>query len=293
MSDLHIEFEPSYWERIERRVRWGDPSLAAEALERRKALLLEPGHPAEGPDLRDLKANGVHALLLPGDIHLGTNSIAYADAAARYLGCAAYICAGNHEGYGRDLLVLIPALREAAARTDARVSFLERGRCTVEIRGRRLAILGATLWTDYRANGDEKLAMIVASRMLNDHRLIGHGGSRFTPAHARAIHLETREWLGREALRVRDEADVVVIMTHHAPIPDANPQQHRGGELGPAFVSDLRAEILKWQPDVWAWGHTHYSMCGRLGRTELVSAQRGYIGQEESAERFVPLVITI
>jgi hypothetical protein len=82
-------------------------------------------------------------------------------------------------------------------------------------------------------------------------------------------------------------------MTHHAPIPDANPPVYRGGDLAPAFVSDMRAEIQTWAPDLWAWGHTHYSMEDRIGRTQLVSAQRGYLGMEPGAESFVPVVITV
>jgi hypothetical protein len=42
-------------------------------------------------DLRGVKAQGVDLLFLPDDIHVGTRAIAYADAAARYLECAAYI----------------------------------------------------------------------------------------------------------------------------------------------------------------------------------------------------------
>jgi predicted phosphohydrolase len=293
MSDLHIEFEPDYWQRIERSARRGDSSMAAEALRRRAELREEPGHPPEGPDLRGLKGNHVDLLLLAGDIHVGVGAIAYADAAAEYLGCPAYMCAGNHDGYSSDLSSLIPGLRDAAARTSGRVSFLEKDRVDLAVWGRRLAILGATLWTDYNVNGDEHAAMIAARQALNDHRLIRYGRSRFAPVHARAIHHDTRAWLGREVVRARDGSDVVVIMTHHAPIPDANPPQYRGGELAPAFVSDLRQEILDWQPDVWVWGHTHFSMRDRLGRTELVSAQRGYIGSEEGAERFVPTVAEV
>jgi hypothetical protein len=82
-------------------------------------------------------------------------------------------------------------------------------------------------------------------------------------------------------------------MTHHAPIPEANPPRHQGGALSPAFVSDLRQEILDWAPDLWVWGHTHHSMETTLGRTKLVSAQRGYIGDEEGADRFLPALVEI
>jgi len=293
MSDLHLEFESDYWARIDRVTRRGDSTAAAEALERREQLRVEAGHPEAGPDLRGLRAQGTNLLLLAGDIHVGTLGIAYADSAARYLGCPAYFCCGNHEAYKGDLLRLLQALRDAATLTDGRVTFLEKERVDVEVGKRRVAILGATLWTDYRVNGNEHMGMREAAHALNDHRVISYGRHRFTPAQARSIHLETRAWLRDEIPRARDQVDVVIVVTHHAPIPDANPPQYRGGELSPAFVSDMRSEILQWQPDLWVWGHTHYSMRDRIGRTECVSAQRGYLGTDEGADRFVPMVIEL
>jgi len=289
MSDLHLEFDPGYWARLSTR----HDADADRARHLRAQLRAERGHPAHGPDLRGLKGSGVDLLLMPGDLHIGTECIAYADTVAQYLGCPTYVSAGNHEIYRGDLHRLIPELRNVAARTKGRVVFLEDERADIEIRGRRVAILGSMLWTDYRANGDEPLAMLAAEGALNDHRLIRYRGERFTAAHARAMHTESRAWLGREAVLARDEVDVVIVMTHHGPIPDANPPQYRGGELAPAFVSDLRQEILDWEPDLWVWGHTHFSMQSEFGATRLVSAQRGYIGQEPGAERFLPAIIEV
>lgn len=293
MSDLHIEFEPSYWNRVWTNARSGDSSQVADALRVNAELWAEPGHPRQGPDLRSLKTQQVDLLLLPGDIRIGSEAIVYADAAARYLGCPAYVCCGNHEAYRSDLLRLMPALRSAAANSGGRVTFLERDRTDIEFHGRRVAILGATLWTDYEVNGDAAFAMMAAEQALNDHRLIMYGGSVFTPELARQIHLETRAWLAREATRARDEGNFVIIMTHHAPIPDANPPRYEGGELAPAFVSDLRSEILDWKPDLWVWGHTHFSMEDQLGGTKLSSAQRGYIGIEPDVQLFRPAVVTV
>lgn len=293
-SDLHLEFEPDYWAKLERQAGRGDSSFVAAALGRRAELRDEQGHPDSGPDLRGLHERGVDLLLLAGDIHLGTGGVGYAAAAARYLGCpAALLVAGNHEAYGRDLKALIPALRDAAAETGGLVRFLENDRIDMEFRGRRVAVLGATLWTDYLVNGNELAGMRTADQRLNDHRVIKFGGNRFTAAQARAIHHETRTWLAREVPRARQEADVVIVMTHHAPIPEANPPQYRGGDLSPAFASDLRPQILEWQPDLWCFGHTHWSMREQVGHTLLVSAQRGYVGSEAGADSFVPEVVEL
>lgn len=232
-------------------------------------------------------------LLLPGDIHVGWKGIVYANAAARYVGCPVYVCCGNHEAYHSDLSRLIPALRSEATNTGGLVTFLEQDRADIELHGRRLVLLGATLWTDYEVNGDAAFAMVAARQAMSDHRLISHGGAAFTPEVARQIHLNTRAWLAREAARTRDEGDLLVVMTHHAPIPDANPPQFQGGELSPAFVSDMRQEIIDWKPDLWVWGHSHFSMEDRLGCTRLLSAQRGYIGVEPDAQVFRPAVVTV
>lgn len=292
MSDLHVEFEAGYWRRIQA-ARSRGSLRHVDTLRTRKEMQAEPGHPLEGPDLRSLKAHGVDLLLLPGDIHVGTRAIEYADAAARYLECPAFICAGNHEFYHGDLAQLLLALGRAAAQTSGRVTFLERDRVDIAVRGRRITVLGATLWTDYEVNGNAPLGILAAGRALSDHRLIVNGADLFTPEHARQIHFKSRAWLAGEALWSRDQADLVVVMTHHAPIPDANPPHYRGGDLAVAFVSDMRREILSWQPDLWVWGHTHYSMRDQLGRTQLVSAQRGYIGSEAGAASFVPAIVTI
>lgn len=293
MSDLHLEFEAAWWERhIAGGAARGDSSMIAAALLLRRELRAEPGHPGYGPDLRGLKAARIDLLLMPGDIDTGVGGVRYAAAAAEYVGAPSIVVAGNHESYGYDLVELTRTQRQEALKSSATI-FLEMGRADLEVRGRRVAVLGATLWTDYLLTGNRLAAMARAEDDLNDHLLIRYGGRRLRPADALAIHQATREWLSREIPRARTEADLVIVMTHHAPLADANPPEHRGGRLSPAFASDLTAEILAWQPDLWSWGHTHHSMTTRLGRTRLVSCQRGYLGIESSAETFTPLVIEV
>jgi Calcineurin-like phosphoesterase len=294
MSDIHLDVEEAWWERhIIDGARRGDSSTIARALQLRRELQAEPGHPDRGPDLRGLKSAGVDLLLLPGDIDSGVSGIRYAAAAAGYLGVGAIVCAGNHEAYGYDLVELTRELRAEAASTDGAVRFLEMERSEFVVRTCRVAVLGATMWTDYQVTGDARRAMAVAEDSLNDHLLIRYGGRPFRPEEALEIHRVTCEWLAREVPRARAEADIVIIMTHHAPIAAANPPEHRGGSLSPAFVSDMRTEILAWEPDLWVWGHTHHTVQATIGRTLLVSSQRGYVGIELRAQTFVPAVIEI
>ncbi len=232
-------------------------------------------------------------MLVAGDTAPGLSGIGYCDSVARYLGCPVATIAGNHEFYGEELYHLTERLHFAAQGTDGRVTFLESARADFDLHDRHIAVLGATLWTDYGLHGDSNAGRFHADMRLNDHRRIRFNDGRFLPENALALHRATREWLAIEVPRARREADMVIVMTHHAPIEEAIPPQYHGDDLSPAFASDMRREIESWQPDLWVWGHTHYSMRMEIGRTQLVSAQRGYIGHERGAEDFVPAIVEI
>ena len=83
------------------------------------------------------------------------------------------------------------------------------------------------------------------------------------------------------------------MVTHHAPVPDANPPQYRGGPLSPAFASDLRPLLAKWAPAAWIYGHTHHSFDEVVEGVRVVSSQRGYVCAEPGADEYVPAVIRI
>ena len=250
-----------------------------------------PGHPLVGPSLLPLREAKPDLLVLAGDISLGTRGIAYADRAAQFLSVPVVTIAGNHEFYGRrDIAVLLPELRAAAAATDGRVTFLENASARFDFPGGRLHCLGCTLWTNYEANGDDDMSIMFAMRAarnsLNDHSgAILKDGVTFEPEMALEMHRESLSWLDGEVARIRaEDAGIrILIVTHHPPITEANQPQFRGGELAPAFVSDLRPQIVRWRPAAWIWGHTHHTMATQIGDTRLLSAQRGYIGHEEPA----------
>ena len=46
--------------------------------------------------------------------------------------------------------------------------------------------------------------------------------------------------------------------------------------LNACFVSDLEAQIRRWQPALWLHGHVHDSFDYRIGNTRVVANPRGY-----------------
>ena len=294
MSDLHVEFDENILNLAQKQLGYGLSDRRAavwwQHLKEREASV---AHPWLGPDL--WRAKGADLFILAGDVHLGENAVEWANEAARFCGCTAVLVPGNHEFYGSEMSACLERLRGLAARTDGRVRLLDRDRADFVFGGRRLAVLGTTLWTDWCLNGESQRdkAMRAAGHGLNDHRAIRKGGGHFLPQDALVLHWESREWLAAEIPKAKGEADIVLIVTHHAVTPLANPPEYRGGALSPAFVSNMEDEVGAWAPDMWVTGHTHFSLDVVVGATRVLSSQRGYVGVEDGAEKYLPLIVEL
>lgn len=289
MSDLHLEFERD--ELSQRRHlagggNWHMPVTSPEEAARQTIV----GHPFLGPSLTEVKGK-IDLMVLAGDIDFDHLGFDYAKEVAGYLGVPVAMVIGNHEGYrGYDLDLLIPELRAASAASSGKVHFLENDAVVLDLSGKRLHVLGCTLWTDYNLLGNPHTAMRDAALGLNDHGCIQFNGKIFSPSVAREMHFSSRQWLGQEIQRIRTaegEQANILIVTHHAPHPDGAAAEYRGTRLSPAFESDLSQEILEWRPDAWIFGHTHFTCRLKIGDTSVLSAQRGYIF-EPGARNFRP-----
>jgi len=249
LSDLHLEFDRAA------------PNGAAGAFSLKRALA-----PAEGADL----------VVLAGDIDIGVEGVAHADAVARLIGAPAVYVAGNHEAYGHDLAALLPRLRRAAWNTDGRVLFLDCNLARLWIDGRLLVVLDCTLWTDYRLDGDADAAMQNAARAMSDHQTIGWNGGMFQPEQALSLHRDHRAWLAAQMRRLAAETPrpEILVVTHHAPVRQAIGT--RAASFAPSYASDMLAEISDWAPLTWIHGHTHLRHVTRIANATIASAPRGY-----------------
>jgi predicted phosphodiesterase len=292
-SDLHVEFDRAIYEAGK---KYGADRLDSHAAIRWCHHLLEReasvAHPQFGPDL--WTAVGCDLMILAGDIDKGTASVDYAEQVATFCNCPVILVPGNHEYYRLNITSALPAMRERAAATNGKVHLLDEDRLDLELKGRRFAILGATLWTDYCLNGIDNKArsMQAIDKGLNDHRLIRFREGRFRPMDAFALHRKARDWLRQSGPVARQESDAEIVVTHHAPTPQANAPQYQGGILSPAFASDMEAEVAELGADLWVSGHTHFDHDFMLGRTRMLSHQRGYMGSEAEMG-FNPIILSM
>lgn len=219
-------------------------------------------------------------LVLAGDLHRPAASIAW----ARQFGdTPTLFVAGNHEFYGGDLAGTVRELRRHAEGSSVRV--LEHD---VWHHG-GVRFLGCTLWSDYRlfdtpeqrGQGLQQAHDLV--RDFSRIRVAPDFDDKFTPAVAQLLFDDAVDWLERQFATAHDGPTVVV--THFAPARGSIAAQFAGSALNACFVSDLEAQILRWQPELWLHGHVHSSFDYRVGKTRIVANPRGYApgGKVENA----------
>lgn len=183
---------------------------------------------------------------------------------------------GNHEYYGS-----VYQDRLAQIETDCdvnKINFVGPGR-SYDIDG--VKIVGATLWTDYKLNGDEVAGMISAGVGMSDHYTIGFreddGNKWFLPRHALELHEEHLNWLLTAC--AQDYNPRTIIITHHLPTRACIHPRWERSSLNPAFASEVLHRFQDFMPALWVYGHSHDEMDLTIGGTRLLSNQLGYKGE--------------
>jgi len=140
---------------------------------------------------------------------------------------------------------------------------------------------GGTMWTNF-SNGSLK-DMDFARHNMNDFRLIRTDNNNLLkPVDTIDFHNSFVEKLIKWFEKPLDGSRIVI--THHAPVINPN-SEYIGSSLSPAFNSlDMLDIIEKYQPDLWVYGHTHECDGQAIGKTRIVSNQRGYPDYDGSYE---------
>lgn len=130
-----------------------------------------------------------------------------------------------------------------------------------------------------------------AGNCLSDHRAIRYKTveriQKFTTANALSTHESEKRWL-EDQLEKRYQGKTIVV-THHAPHPISIPSKFPDSPIGPAFYSDLEDLIVKYDIDLWIYGHTHSNLDDVVADTRIVSNQAGYPG--EHIKHFNPTLL--
>lgn len=216
---------------------------------------------------------GTDVVIVAGDTNPGVKGLMWAaETFGSANGMPVIYLAGNHEFYGgRRFNKHYAKMREKA--TDLRILFLQND--TVVIDGVRF--LGTTLWTNFKLNGDQPLAMLKAAKAMNDYIYIRQGTSKeakLTPQTVLGEHELAMEFLTKELSEEHDGTTVVV--THHAPSEESCYPEFARDASNVYYASSLENFVLEHSPELWVHGHIHQSKDYMIGDTRVAANPRGY-----------------
>lgn len=223
-------------------------------------------------------------VVLAGDVHKRIHGVEWAK--RTFPNQPVVYVAGNHEFYGGHWVRTLDKLRASAQGSN--VHFLEDDEEVIN----GVRFLGSTLWTNFKLFGAENqmACMTLANQKMNDYRKIraptigsGLGGdfAQLLPVQSVRRFDNSSKFL-RSKLRERFDGATVVV-THHAPHPNSNPDEHQGDLLSAAYASDL-SELFVHGPDLWIHGHIHRSFDYVIGQTRVLCNPKGYPGRSASSE---------
>ncbi len=217
-------------------------------------------------------------VVLAGDTGLHRSGVRWA--AAQFRGQRLVYIPGNHEYYGEKIPRHTEKLRNFAR--ECGVHFLDNEALVVG----DVALLGCTLWTDFRLHGDAGRAASEAERQLTDYRCVrlcsaGRYPKLRAPDTAR-FHRKSLEWLREEI--PRHAGKKIVVITHHAPSGRSVPERFGGDPVSAAYASSLDEFVATSGVKLWVHGHVHESADYCIEGTRVLCNPRG--DPEEINERF-------
>lgn len=193
--------------------------------------------------------------------------------------------AGNHEYYNKNSIVFLLRSHfvERMRVRQANLTFLDNSATYID----GVRFFGGTMWTDF--DDSNEVAMDHAQKSMNDFHCTNIDVCRLlTPQDTVSLHAKFKmrltDWL--HDLAVVGDPCAKVIITHHAPVVhyDTN---YPDSPLEPAFVSKDMLQIIEdYEPELWIYGHTHQCDDQMVGKTRIISNQRGYSrhGEYECAD---------
>ena len=180
---------------------------------------------------------------------------------------------GNHEYYDiEDMLGAEKALHEML-KPHKRIHFLQND--AIDINGIRF--LGTTGWSRMLSlSKDREIEdKYSISYAINDFRLIGYQDRIFTVDDCIELGEQQYAWLKSE-LQKPTSCQSTVVITHFAPSLSVRNLTFPLNEICAYFHASFDDLIEKYQPDMWMFGHTHANFDTQIGKTRLMSNQKGY-----------------
>jgi len=231
------------------------------------------------------ETSNADVVILAGDIHIGVRGLIWAR--ENFKQPIIYVI-GNHEYYRSNYQKLNKQLKEKAS--ELGIHLLMDSSVVID----NILFVGATLWTDFKLYSTQYNSQIAAQYGMTDYKSIRYnqGGKyrKLTPPDTTRMHITSLQFIKTELNEKKHHKSVVI--THHAPSEESIPEEYKASELSPGYASNIEQDIInmKHSPILWVHGHTHNNVDYTIGKTRVLSNQRGYSPShlnENFDERFI------
>jgi len=178
------------------------------------------------------------------------------------------VCLGNHDFYGYYDLATMPDGYCKEIRHNVHAYYNK----VVSIGDTDIIV--STLWSfiePFDAYRTEKGVSDFYRILYNDHRLTADD---FNNEHERCFDFI------RKAVK-ESKARTKIVLTHHVPTQLCTAEEFRGSAINGAFTVELGDYIADSGIDYWIYGHSHRNIDARIGKTQILSNQLGYISHDE------------
>ena len=191
-----------------------------------------------------------------------------------------YWIPGNHEYYHGDLLTRAGQFMEDIEQNVHLVN-------NMWAHHGNTRLIFSTLWTSI---SNEKAWHV--QNGLNDYRIIKDDGKLFTTSRSTKLFEENFDFI--KTAVANNESEKCIVITHHVPTFQYYPEEYRNSVINEAFAVDLDHFIEESGVDYWIYGHHHRNVPAfKIGNTELLTNQMGYVSQYEHVDfKLEQLIVT-
>jgi hypothetical protein len=136
-------------------------------------------------------------------------------------------------------------------------------------------LIFSTLWSKISPGHQWEI-----EKRLNDFHQIRYNAFRFSAEHYNRLHEEGLAFIKSEI--TDQQAEKLVVVSHHCPTFFNYPEKYKGDVLNEAFAVELFELIESSQINYWLYGHHHTNIPEfEIGNTKLITNQLGYVQQNE------------
>lgn len=218
----------------------------------------------------------VDVMLLPGDIGPGASGIKWASETFASHGIECLYVAGNHEFYTSRYTYDEVRQRLTSWSRDG-VYYLQDS--VREYPEAKIAVLGATLWTDFRLNGRQSIDLRRAPQIMNDYKWMDRN-----PEQILSENTVSLMWLQHQIQLYYEKDWKVVVMSHHAPSPHSVSEKYFGS-INNVFYANTFDQYPAWiWPNFWVHGHMHNHSDYEIKGCRVLANPRGYVWDERQPE---------